>query len=141
MPLSHNFFSIWALLFIGNYSLIFSEQTLTYVNQRGSVMVLTWNGDPEATGSLSGTFTTAVGNCKTDVGVPMPLSGFFNGNAIAVTVNFPNCKQVVAMTGNLIDQNQELNTLWLDAHQAADPTRKDWNSNIIGADHYVRQEL
>ena len=85
-----------------------------------------------------GTFTTAVGNCKADVGAALPVRGFFNGNAIAITVNFPHCKQVVAMTGHLTANRNALSTLWLDAIQAKDPTNKNWNANITGADYYAR---
>ena len=123
-------------------------KTLTYKNQRGSTLSLTWheslpNKDVPAveqeikTGTLTGTFTTAVGKCAT--GYAAPVTGVFNGNAIAITLNLPKCKQVIAMTGNLTDDNEELHTLWLDAAQAADPRKADWNSNIIGADHYKKQ--
>lgn len=113
-----------------------SEQTITYKNQRGSTMTLIFHQEEGSTGTLTGTFTTAVGNCKTDVGVPQPLSGYYNGNAIAVTFNFPHCKQVVAMTGNLLDGKNKIQTLWLDAQPAKDPHNKDWDSNIIGSDSY-----
>ncbi len=115
-----------------------TDQTINYKNQRGSVMTLTWHAIKNNTGTLSGTFTTAVGNCKANVGVPMPLTGFYNGNAVAITVNFPECKQVVAMTGNLINNNNELNTIWLDASHTKDPVQTNWNSNIIGTDQYQR---
>ena len=123
-------------------------KTITYKNQRGSILSLTWhessqnNADAASeqeikTGSLTGTFTSAVGKCAT--GYAAPVTGVFNGNAIAITLNLPKCKQVIAMTGNLTNENEELHTLWLDAAQAADPRKDDWNSNIIGADHYKKQ--
>lgn len=68
----------------------------------------------------------------------LPITGYFNGNAIAITVNFPHCKQVVAMTGNTTNDQGEIHTLWLDATQAKDPTGQDWNSNIVGADSYKK---
>jgi len=115
-----------------------TDPSNTYKNQRGSTMTLTWHADTDNTGSLSGTFTTAVGNCKEDVGVALPLVGYFNGNAISVTVNFPHCKQVVAMTGNVNNDLSNIHMLWLDANQADDPRGKNWNSNIIGSDSYER---
>ena len=131
------------LLTIGLLSLSSIEaatnKTITYKNQRGSLMTLTWHHGTNDTGNLTGTFTTAVGNCQQDMNKPMPLQGYFNGNAIALTVNFPHCKQVVAMTGNLTADQNELKTLWFDTTQASDPSRKDWNSNIIGADYFKRQ--
>ena len=129
-------FGFFALLLINDSAFAATEKTITYKNQHGSTLTLIWHADKKETGTLTGTFTTAVGNCKTDVGIPLPISGFFNGNAIAITVNFPHCKQVVAMTGHLTANHHELTTLWLDAVQAKDPTHKDWDANITGADYY-----
>lgn len=131
--------SLVLVLFFTSYcAFAAEEQSMTYKNQRGSVLTLIWHADTKETGTLSGTFTTAVGNCKRDVGVPLPISGFFNGNAVAITVNFPHCKQVVAMTGHLSANDNELTTLWLDAVQAKDPVHKNWDANITGADYYER---
>ena len=116
-----------------------AAQGMIYKNQRGSTMELVLHPQEGNTGTITGSFTTAVGNCKTDMGVPMPISGFFNGNAISVSVNFPHCKQVVAMTGHLLEENNALYTLWLDASQSADPMKKDWTANISGADYYKRE--
>lgn len=115
---------------------IASAQEMIYKNQRGSIMKLELHPQEENTGKITGTFTTAVGNCKADMNVPMPISGFYNGNAISVAVNFPHCKQVVAMTGHLLEENKTLYTLWLDAAHTADPMKKDWTANITGADFY-----
>lgn len=118
-----------------------AAQTITYKNQRDSTLTLTWHDSSEKTeekaGTLTGTFTSAVGKCA--AGMPLPVTGVFTGNAIAITVNLPKCKQVIAMTGNLTNGNEELHTLWLDAAQSADPRKNDWNSNIIGADHYKKE--
>ncbi len=125
-----------------------TDKTVTYKNQRGSILSLTWNesdeskkakeGDaPKDTGSLTGTFTSAVGKCA--AGNTVPITGYYNGNAIAITLNLPQCKQVIVMTGNLTNDNDEIHTLWLDAAQTADPRKDDWNTNIIGADHYKKK--
>ncbi len=114
-----------------------SEQILQYKNQRGSTVMLILHQDKqENTGTITGTFTSAVGDCKPDVGVPLPIFGFYNSNAITITVNFPHCQQVVAMTGNIINSQNQLHTLWLDAKPVNDPQGADWNSNIIGSDLY-----
>ena len=56
---------------------------INYKNQRGSTLTLILQqGEQENTGTVRGTFTTAVGNCKTDVGVPLPIAGFYDGNAV-----------------------------------------------------------
>jgi hypothetical protein len=116
-----------------------TEAAMNYKNQRGSTMMLIFHpGKQKDTGMLTGTFTTAVGQCKADVGVPLPISGYYNANAVSVTINFPHCRQVVAMTGNLIDNQNKLHTLWLDAAPVDDPQGNDWNSNIVGSDFYHR---
>ncbi len=140
MNTTKKIFLVFAIFFVSHCAFAAAEQTVTYKNQRGSVLTLIWHAETKETGTLSGTFTTAVGNCKADVNVPMPISGFFNGNAIAITVNFPHCKQVVAMTGHLSANRDELATLWLDAMQAKDPAHKNWDANITGADYYQRVE-
>ena len=117
-----------------------AASTVTYKNQRGSVLVLEWHAQDKDTGTLSGTFSTAVGDCSQDMNVPVPISGFYNGNAIALSVNFPHCEQVVAMTGNTTKDKTRINTLWLDAHIAKEPMRADWNSNLIGSDFYKKEE-
>jgi len=133
------------IIFMGLYSCIFmkcsiaaTEFGINYKNQRGSTMTLILHYDSKKTGTLTGNFTTAVGNCKEDIGKPMPLSGYFNGNAISFVINFPHCKQVIAVIGNFIHDQSKIETLWLDANQINDPNSQNWNSNIIGSDHYER---
>jgi len=125
---------------ICNYAFAVTSNTINFKNQRGSTMKLIWKEDLKNTGTLSGTFITAVGNCKKDMGVEMPLTGYFNGNAIALTVNFPHCNQVVSITGNISEDKNTINTLWLDTVASSDPSGKNWNSNIIGYDSYQKIE-
>jgi hypothetical protein len=122
-----------------SFTQISLAQGMIYKNQRGSIMELVLHPQEGNTGAITGSFTTAVGNCKSDIGVAMPLTGFFNGNTISISVNFPHCKQVVAMTGHLLEENNTLYTLWLDAAQSVDPMKKDWTANISGADYYKRE--
>ncbi len=113
------------------------SQSVTYENQRGSTMVLTFMaGQQDNTGTLAGTFTSAVGSCAKDVGVSMPLTGYYNGNAIALSVNFPDCQVVIAMTGNLLEDQNQIKMMFLGASPAKDPSGKDWNSNVVGTDFY-----
>lgn len=125
-------------LFLSTYTQAALDPSMTFKNRRGSLLVLTWHADLLNTGTLNGTFTTAVGNCKQDVGIPLPLLGFFNGNAISITVNFPHCKQVIAMTGNVTHDQTKIHMLWLDTNQAEHPLKRNWNSNVIGSDLYER---
>lgn len=126
------------LICVGNYAYA-ANVTGIYKNQRGSVLKLEWQSRGKNVGSLSGTFTTAVGNCQKDMNVPVPISGFYNSNAITISINFPHCRQVVAMTGNVNTNKTKISTIWLDAHIARDPEHKDWNTNLIGTDLYKRE--
>lgn len=110
-----------------------------YKNQRGSVIAMTLQDEGNNAGTLKGTFTTAVGNCQAEVGKPMALSGFYSGNAVTISVNYPKCKKTVAMTGHFSEDRSQLHTLWLVAEESNDPRGKNWNSNIVGADHYQLQ--
>jgi Avidin family len=117
-----------------------TTQTAIYKNQRGSVLSLTWHEEQNHAGKLSGTFTTAVAHCKAALGNSVPVTGFYNGNAIALTVNYPGCDSLVAMTGNLTSDNNELQTLWLVTKNADDLVHKNWDSNLVGADSFKKQE-
>lgn len=116
------------------------DQTINYKNQRGSTMTLTWHQQDAKhnTGTITGTFTSAVGNCKADLYKAMPLTGYYNDNTVAITVNFPQCKAVAAMTGNVATDKQQVTTLWILANDAKDPIHKDWNSNVVGTDSFQK---
>lgn len=129
---------ILALVFLTsiNTAQAANDKKLTYVNQRGSTMTLVFHQLDGNTGTLAGTFTTAVGEHAKDVGVPQTLSGFYNGNAITVAFNFPHSGAAAAMTGNLLDGGNKIQTLWLVASDSKDPTHTNWNSNIVGTDAF-----
>lgn len=139
MHLKSRVISLGLSLVLMNFNAVAqTSSSVTYKNQRGSMLMLEWHRDLADTGTLTGTFNTAVGNCKADIGVPLPILGYFNGNVITVTVNFPHCKQAVAMTGNVSKDLNSIHTLWMDANQAEDAQGKDWSANIFGADVYQK---
>jgi hypothetical protein len=109
-----------------------------YKNQRNSELVLKWDSSKNDSGVLTGTFKTAVGDCKKDVGIPVPVTGYYNQNTITLSINFPHCKQVVSMVGNFNTSKDSLSTIWLNAKVAADSMHKDWNTNLIGMDTYQK---
>ena len=111
------------------------SNTTRYKNERGSILRLTWHAKGNDTGTVTGSFRTAVGDCKAEINKAVPVTGHYSGNAMALTINFPKCKQVIAMTGNVDATKTKIATLWLDAHATTDP-QKDWNSNIIGTDTF-----
>jgi hypothetical protein len=115
-----------------------TDQTLSFKNQRGSTMTLTFHTVKNHIGTISGTFTTAVGSCKADVGAPMPVTGFFNNNAVSIAIDFVDCESVATMAGNLVDHQTALDTLWLVTSVTKDPMHKNWNSNLIGSDYFKK---
>lgn len=115
-----------------------TSNSVIYENQRGSTLVLVWHPELGNTGTLSGTFNTKVGNCAKDMNQALPVKGYYNGDALSVAVNFPHCKQTIAMAGNVSEDQNTIHMLWLDANQAKDSNGKDWNSNIIGSDVYTK---
>lgn len=112
--------------------------TLRYQNQRGSILQLSWSVSKAHTGQLTGTFTTAVGNCKQDMQTPIPVVGFYNGNALSLAINFPHCRQVLVMAGHWLANKHKISMMWLDTRVAKHPLGKDWDSHLMGADFYKK---
>ncbi len=112
-----------------------ADYTVTYKNQQGSTLTLTWHPEKNNTGTLNGLLSSKAAGCSQ--GVPAAVSGVFTGNAIAVTVNYPKCDKVLAMTGNVKNNNAELQILWLMTAQAKDYMR-DNVGNQIGIDTYTK---
>jgi hypothetical protein len=115
-----------------------NDTNIQYKNDHGSILNLTMNPDGKDTGTLTGTFTTAIGNCAAAIGKTAPVTGFYNGRSMAITMNFPGCKQVVAMKGHFIKNKEVLNTLWLGVNTAKETVEPQWDSTIVGHDHFVR---
>jgi hypothetical protein len=111
---------VFGLISASNVVAAVTDQSATYKNQRGSVMVLNWHED------------------KNSTGVPVPLQGYFNGNAVAITVNFSHCNVVASISGNLMNDNSEIQTIWLLASQVNGTANQDWNSNTVGTDHFKK---
>lgn len=116
-----------------------NENTATYKNQRGSVMILNFHPDNKANaGTLDGTMTLNTGNLNKDSSIAYPLSGYYNGNVIGITVNFPQSKQVTAIIGHFISNKTKIETLSLDALQTKSSSPADWNSTTIRAGLYTK---
>jgi hypothetical protein len=93
-------------------------------NELGSQM----NVNFDATGLMSGTYTTGVG-CG--AGTSRPLTGFCNGSAVTFTVNWQECSSVTAWSGTY--NGNSLTTLW-DLVNAGSPS---WNSIVAGTDTFI----
>lgn len=110
------------------------DYTVTYKNQQGSTLTLTWHPEKANTGTLSGMLTGLVASCKQSAMTPAAVSGVFAGNAIAMTVSYPRCDKVVAITGNLRNGNSELPLQWLSAMSGKDASV----GAQIGLDTYIK---
>jgi hypothetical protein len=114
------------------------ETVVTYKNLRGSIMKLNWSPSKDKVGTVSGTFKTAVSKCaaaKRDV----PVSGVYNGNALALTASFPGCSTVVAMSGNVSADRNEMHLQWLVTKEAESSLHESWDVTTTGVDHYKKQ--
>jgi hypothetical protein len=131
---------ILLFLIMGNcYAMTLSAPAITYQNQRGSLLTLIKTPaslDTPDVGTVSGTFETAVGSCKEDVGIPLLIAGFFNGSVISISANFPHCKSVVSMSGYMSNDGSYMELLWISSAQAQAPSGQNWDSNNIGSDTY-----
>jgi len=129
-----------ACLFMGAINVVNAamQEETTYKNQRGSTLSLVWHHDAESSGKITGTFTTAVGNCQAEVGKPMPVTGYFSGNAVTLSVVYPQCKKTIAMAGHTDKERSNMHTLWLVASASEDPRGKNWDANIVGSDTYQK---
>lgn len=123
---------------VSSYANAADVKMLIYKNQRGSTLTLQLKSETNSTGTLSGTFNTIVGNCKKDMNTPVPISGFYNEQAVVIAVNFPHCHQVVAMTGNMTQNNEMIYMTWLDTQSSNDPLKTDWSINLTGSDLYKK---
>ncbi len=114
-----------------------AQPSLKFQNQRGSTLTIVKKSTGGNAGMISGSFVTVVAskNCQQVIGKAVPVIGFYNGNAMALTINFPACEAVVGMVGNMVKENI-IQMIWLNAHQAKDPSGNDWNSRLIGYDEY-----
>lgn len=115
-----------------------SDYTVTYKNQLGSTLILTWHPEKNTSaGSVSGMLTSNNGSCRQSANVPAAVSGVFMGNAVAMTLSYPKCDKVAAIVGNLNNNKTELHTMWLISSHSKDFIR-DGNGNQVSSDIYIK---
>jgi len=131
--------AFYSLSAVSNAIYAASDHMISYKNQRGSIMALNFHPGKEVNeGTLDGTVKLAMGDPKKDTEIAFPLSGYYSGNAMAITISFLRSKQVTAMIGHFLDNKRTIQTLSLDALQTKNSHMEDWNSNIIRAGYYTR---
>ena len=103
-----------------------------FSNARGSVLSL----QPGPSGTLTGTFRSAVGNVE--AARRFPVVGVVNGDVVGFVVDFGAAGSVGSWSGQL--RGDELVCLW---HLSRDVTDADeamglWSSVLTGSDAFVR---
>ncbi len=98
-------------------------ETLDYINQSGSMMSVTIDGD-----TVKGEYITSLG-C--DIGIPKPLVGWINGTAITFTVNFGECQSITSWVGH-IRSDGSISTIWTLAK-----ANSGWNQKMTGVSEFT----
>ncbi|MBM7071806.1 hypothetical protein JQC92_07075 [Shewanella sp. 202IG2-18] len=83
---------------------------------------------------LSGTFTPTQSVHKPCIGVPVPITGFINGNGISISMNFETCgsPNTVSLLGKIDGKNMHIMLL----EQSGDNYR--WNDKTIASDILIK---
>lgn len=129
-----------SFLFVGTaFAAGVSGQTFKFRNQRGSTLSITKQQTGNNAGTITGTFSSAVASkdCQQMIGKPVPVTGVYNGNAIAFSINYPQCNTVVGMVGNFNGSNT-IETIWIDNNQGSNTQGQDWDTRVIGHDEFQR---
>ncbi len=117
-------------------SVFASSDRITFKNQRGSILELILLPDNK----IEGYFTTAVASktCPKAINTKRPISGYFIGNAITISVVYPMCSSVVSMTGNFDSKKQSIDTISILNKQAEDVIHEGPGARYIGHDFYEK---
>lgn len=115
------------------------QKTLTYKNQRGSILEL----NVQANNKVNGYFTTAVASktCPEAIGKKRPITGYIVGNAVTFSVVYPMCESVLSVTGNFSQDQKTIDTLNILNKQASDVTQEGPGARFIGHDSYQQHAI
>ena len=85
------------------------QNTMTFKNQRGSILELNILSDNK----IDGYFTTAVASktCPQAIHKKRPITGYIVGNALTFTVVYPMCESVLSITGNIDKAQKTIDTI------------------------------
>ncbi|KTC96100.1 avidin/streptavidin family protein [Legionella erythra] len=112
------------------------RETITYKNERGSVLTLHFTSKD----TLSGTFTTAVASkeCQQAIGNQRPVIGYIVKNAITISVDYPACGSVLAFIGNIEQDKATIDVTAILAHQSTHIATQGPGARFIGHDVFKR---
>ncbi|WP_043873244.1 avidin/streptavidin family protein [Legionella massiliensis] len=114
----------------------FAAETMVFKNENGSVLELSAGENS----TVSGYFTTAVATkeCQQAVGQKRPVVGFLTGNALTLSIAYPDCGSALSIIGNLKDDNKAIDTTWVVSHQLASAKNQGLAAQFIGHNIYQR---
>ena len=119
------------------YHSAFAEQTtITFKNQRGSILELNILSDNK----IEGYFTTAVASktCPQAINKKRSITGYIVGNALTFSVVYPMCDSVLSVSGNLDKTENSIDTISILNKQADDITHEGPGARFIGHDFYKK---
>lgn len=98
-----------------NQMIFAGQNTITYKNERGSILTLNFHEQK----ILTGTFTTAVASkdCQEVIGVERPIIGYLENEALTFSVSYPTCGSVVGLTGHINQNKDQIDTIAMIVHQ------------------------
>lgn len=113
-----------------------APETLTYKNQRGSILELNILADNK----VEGYFTTAVASktCPQAMSQKRPITGYTIGNALTFSVVYPMCDSVISITGNFDKNQKKIDTISILNKQAEDVVHEGPGARFIGHDTYKK---
>ncbi len=122
-------------LFLSSLSFAATD-TVTYKNARGSELKLHFSSDD----TVTGTFTTAVASkkCQQVIGIPRPIVGYTAKNAIAFSVNYPDCGSVVSFSGNVENDKSLIDTTAIISHLSVQVAKEGPGLRMISHDVFTR---
>jgi len=138
--LRSNIIIFFALLIVSTliYAAASRDYTVTYKNQAGSTFILTWHPERSDYGTLDGTFMSAKSVCRKAGDLPAQVNGVFSGNSVAMTISFPKCNKVIAISANVDKTAGSLQTLWVVPSKTTQQAFDSDGSNVISADSFVK---
>ena len=112
------------------------QNTLTFKNQRGSVLELRLLDNNK----IEGSFITAVASktCPEAIGKKRPVQGFIVGNAISMSIAYPLCGSVLSISGHFTKNEKGIDTISILNRQSEDITHEGPGARFIGHDSYKK---
>ncbi|CAM2889598.1 Avidin family [Legionella steigerwaltii] len=125
-----------ALSSLCTHSVFAAQKTVTYKNERGSILELNIVADNK----VEGYFTTAVASktCPQAIKQKRPITGYTVGNVLSFSVVYPMCESVLSVSGHFDKNQQAIDTISILNKQASDIAHEGPGARFIGHDAYKK---